>query len=224
MNGGAPPAWRELLTEAVLESGTKRQAAVLIAAAELFSQRGYAATTTKEIARAAGVSEGALFKYFATKEALFERLSGLITEEIFLPLFGYGLDEITVERFPDPKDLFKTLLRNRLELIDDNRIPIRFLLQEVPYRPALRARFLEMLRQLPFRHAADAWTRQGSPHGIPAEDLVPVLVSCVAGFLISRILILPEGFAPDREKDIENFVDFLVRGLAPRDKGGEGAS
>jgi AcrR family transcriptional regulator len=216
MNDGAPPAWRELLIEAAMESGTKRQAAVLVAAAELFSQKGYAATTTREIAQAAGVSEGALFKYFASKEALFERLSALITEKIFLPLFGYGLEEITVERFPDPKELFKTLLRNRLELIDDNRIPIRFLLQEVPYRPALRARFLEMLQKLPFLHAADAWARQGLLRDTPAEELIPVLVSCIAGFLMSRILILPEDFVPDREKDIENFVDFLVRGLAPQ--------
>jgi AcrR family transcriptional regulator len=215
-DGKSPPAWRELLAEAAMESGTKRQAATLIAAAELFSQKGYAATTTREIAQRAGVSEGALFKYFATKEALFERLSGLITERICFPLIGYGLDEITAERFPNPKDMFKALLRNRLELIDNNLVPIRILLQELPYRPELRAKFLEFLQRLPFLNAVEAWTRQGLLRDMPAREWPPIILSSLAGFLLSRILILSGDLLPDREKDIENFVDFFVRGLAPQ--------
>lgn len=37
----------------------------------LFARRGFARTTTKEIAEAAGVSEALLFKHFATKAALY---------------------------------------------------------------------------------------------------------------------------------------------------------
>ncbi|MEU9447253.1 helix-turn-helix domain-containing protein [Streptomyces sp. NPDC048277] len=65
---------------------------ILDAAHELMLTIGLARTTTKEIARAAGCSEAALYKYFPSKEELFvhvlaERLPRL------LPLLG----ELTVE-------------------------------------------------------------------------------------------------------------------------------
>jgi len=40
----------------------------------LFSQRGFRGTTTKEIAKAAGVSEAMVFRHFATKEELYSAI------------------------------------------------------------------------------------------------------------------------------------------------------
>lgn len=45
--------------------------AILDCAADLFERRGFDGVTTHEIAAAAGVSEGALFRYFKSKEELF---------------------------------------------------------------------------------------------------------------------------------------------------------
>jgi AcrR family transcriptional regulator len=47
---------------------------ILDAAAELFGVNSYSATTTRDIATAAGIATGTLFNYFATKEAI---VSGL---------------------------------------------------------------------------------------------------------------------------------------------------
>ena len=52
-------------------SGPERQAGLIGAAASLFAANGFKGTTTKEIAKAAGVSEALLFKYFPTKRALY---------------------------------------------------------------------------------------------------------------------------------------------------------
>ncbi len=43
-------------------------------AIKLFSQRGFSGTTTKEIARTAGVSEAMVFRHFANKEELYSAL------------------------------------------------------------------------------------------------------------------------------------------------------
>jgi AcrR family transcriptional regulator len=51
--------------------GDKRREQILQTAVELFSQRGFKGTTTKEIARAAGVSEAMVFRHFATKDELY---------------------------------------------------------------------------------------------------------------------------------------------------------
>lgn len=49
----------------------ERQATLISTAASLFAAKGFKGTTTKEIARATGVSEALLFKHFPTKRALY---------------------------------------------------------------------------------------------------------------------------------------------------------
>ncbi len=51
--------------------GRDRQASLISSAASLFAAKGFKGTTTKEIAKAAGVSEALVFKYFPTKQALY---------------------------------------------------------------------------------------------------------------------------------------------------------
>ena len=51
--------------------GDERRDQILATAVNLFSRNGFRGTTTKEIARAAGVSEAMVFRHFATKEALY---------------------------------------------------------------------------------------------------------------------------------------------------------
>jgi len=51
--------------------GDMRREQILQTAVDLFSQRGFKGTTTKEIARAANVSEAMVFRHFENKEALY---------------------------------------------------------------------------------------------------------------------------------------------------------
>ena len=52
-------------------SGDQRREQILQSAISLFSRRGFSGTTTKEIARGAGVSEAMVFRHFSTKEELY---------------------------------------------------------------------------------------------------------------------------------------------------------
>src|SRR4051812_49755891 len=49
----------------------ERRRAIIGAALPLFARKGFAATTTKELAEAAGVSEALIFKHFPSKAALY---------------------------------------------------------------------------------------------------------------------------------------------------------
>lgn len=49
----------------------ERRQQILRIAVQLFSQRGFSGTTTREIAQAAGVSEAMVFRHFATKQDLY---------------------------------------------------------------------------------------------------------------------------------------------------------
>ncbi|WP_410672882.1 TetR family transcriptional regulator [Amycolatopsis sp. cmx-4-68] len=65
------------MTEQPAERGRRRDSAatrraLLDAAAELFAERGFDRTTVRDIAKLAGVNQSLLFRYFGSKEALFE--------------------------------------------------------------------------------------------------------------------------------------------------------
>lgn len=55
-------------------SGDKRREQILMSAISLFSQKGFSGTTTKEIARIAGVSEATVFKHFARKSDIYDAI------------------------------------------------------------------------------------------------------------------------------------------------------
>ncbi|MBA4186019.1 MAG: TetR/AcrR family transcriptional regulator [Acidobacteria bacterium] len=55
-------------------SGDARHSQILQVAIRLFSQNGFSGTTTKEIARVAGVSEAMVFRHFATKHELYHAI------------------------------------------------------------------------------------------------------------------------------------------------------
>src|SRR5688572_8218050 len=55
---------------------------ILLAARQLLNEKGYDATTTRDIAHAAEIASGTLFNYFPTKEAIIACLAGDALNEI----------------------------------------------------------------------------------------------------------------------------------------------
>ncbi len=55
-------------------AGGERRLQIVCVAMNLFSQRGFRGTTTKQIAEAAGVSEAIIFRHFATKKELYSAI------------------------------------------------------------------------------------------------------------------------------------------------------
>jgi len=68
--------------------GPERSQAIVAAALGLFARRGFTGTTTREVARAAGVSEALLFKHFPRKDSLYRAIleSKIRDAERALPL------------------------------------------------------------------------------------------------------------------------------------------
>ena len=63
--------------------GTSAREEILDAAAELFSQQGYAATSTRAIALAVGIKQASLYYHFANKEQILsELLTGTVTPSL----------------------------------------------------------------------------------------------------------------------------------------------
>lgn len=79
------------------DRGRRTRDNLLVAARAVFEERGYAATRMADIARAAGVSHGTTYTWFADKEALLRALVDTMIDEVFAAL-AIG-DEV-----PDPHE------------------------------------------------------------------------------------------------------------------------
>ena len=60
---------------------TEKQERILTCALELFAENGYDATSTSKVAKAAGVSEGLIFRHFDSKQGLLEAILSLGHEQ-----------------------------------------------------------------------------------------------------------------------------------------------
>src|SRR5215467_7626727 len=54
----------------------ERKTRILAAVRKVFAQKGLEGTTTRELAKEAGVSEALLYKHFPSKEALYQAMLG----------------------------------------------------------------------------------------------------------------------------------------------------
>ena len=74
------------MTPTKAEQADATRSALSAAARQLFTERGYAATSTSEIVERAGVTRGALYHHFAAKDelfrAVFEQLEGEVTRRV----------------------------------------------------------------------------------------------------------------------------------------------
>ena len=63
-----------MTTTGAVRAGSERRDEILAIAAQLFAERGFAATTVREIADAAGILSGSLYHHFDSKESMVDEL------------------------------------------------------------------------------------------------------------------------------------------------------
>src|SRR5664279_3783461 len=95
------------------EANPERERRILDAASELITHYGYDKTTVDEIASAAGVSKGAVYLHFKSKEDLFEAL--LLRESDVVTMRFFEL----LDADPQGVTIF-TIYRYQLVVLDDS--------------------------------------------------------------------------------------------------------
>lgn len=98
------------------DDGNRRQA-LLRSAARLFRLRGFAATSTRDIAAAAGMQSGSPFYHFESKQAL---LAAVMLEGMQRALAAQAAAlaaAASVHAEPTPRQTLRALVRNHLEVL-----------------------------------------------------------------------------------------------------------
>ena len=116
----------------------QREAQILDAATKIFASKGFRAATTREIAAAAGVSEGTIYNYFDSKYDLLIAMSQRLALESL-----QQLDQLPPQE--DVRAYVTALVRDRFELLTKNMDLIRALMPEVLVDDELRQAYVEQV-------------------------------------------------------------------------------
>ena len=187
-----------------------RRQDILEAGLKLFAEKGYNGSTTAEIARAAGVAEGTIFRHFPTKKDL------LIA--VLEPKVLEGLIQLNKEHSEDtPTEFFRCFLRNRLELIKKNESLIRLMFAEAQYHIEVReALFNGIIGQA--ISITKPWFEKGVERGdFRALPFLPTMRSFMGMVMIcglfGHVFI---GLSPEKtiEEATDHILDLFLHGLA----------
>jgi AcrR family transcriptional regulator len=190
-----------------------RKEQILKAAFSVFSEKGFAAATTGEIARIAGVAEGTLYLYFKSKRDLFiEVIQNLIITMSLMDM---------VKRLPDDdtESVFRGILHNRMRMAEgDSFKSIPFLMMEIQRDPELKSVWAEQAIH-PFMSQLDSLYISMKEAGKLREMNTAVVSRGIGGMIIGFILLyIMEGeFNPvkklSQDEIVDNLVDFILHGI-----------
>jgi len=207
-------SWLKSIFEEDAQSMTDKQKAVIKAAVELFSKKGYAATSTKEIAMRAKVAEGTIFKQYPTKKDLMLWITGRIIHKAFFPFITSGISDLLAKNHNNREEFLSDFLQNRFTLIQDGVPLFKIIFQEIPFQPDIRIMLIEQLKKLPLPAIAEKLFKGKSSTNFSETEVLNILLSCTIGFFILRLMIMPELFPKKHlKKDAETLLRFINQGL-----------
>ncbi len=178
-----------------------RRADVVRLAGQLFAQKGYRATTVREIADAAGILSGSLYHHFDSKESIGDEILSDFMNEI---LADY---RAAVASGSDPRSVLEQIVRSTSRTLVRHRAALTILQNDWSYFSAL-PRFDYLRKAL--REIEGTWVsqlEQGIAQGAFRSDLDPALTYR----LLRDVLWIPAAWRRSGKYPTDQIVDAFLR-------------
>ena len=205
-----PPARTRKLRRGPL---TRKQ--ILDASLRLFSEKGFAGTSVRDIAQAAGITDAAIYYHFASKRDLIE---ALIEERGFTAALE-GLER--AEIITGPRESIPLIARAGLALVYQNRDLMKVLMVEALAEEAMAAEEYRILFERWERAEARIlryYAAQGMLRTAAIDQVAKQLVLTVLGAFSDYMMTPSEGPRPDLPPEelvehVEAAIQHIVQGI-----------
>lgn len=198
-------------------NSSETQDKILDAAIKHFARYGYHGAKTADIAKEAGVSEGAVFKYYGTKKDILRGVMNRIIQEIVPGMLMMTDEEFTdLTREEDIRRQIKQYIKVRIERVLQNIDPFKILMNELQYHPEILDEFkeqfiLRIVKKMELFFAV--WSEKGvfrqvDPH-VAARSLMGMM-----NMIAIESIVLKSPMDLDRELDV--VLDIFMNGLFAR--------
>jgi AcrR family transcriptional regulator len=188
---------------------------VLDAALELFVEKGFATTRVEDIAARAGLSKGAVYLYFPSKEAILE---GLVKRAV-LPIANNAMG-IFESYAGDPRPVISAALKMVAGRLSDPKLVAipRLLVREMinfphfaqMYREAVLDRVMPVVERLIRNGIEEGYFRQVDPELTLRSIVGPIVLH----LLIAEIFGITPAGGLSIERLIDNHLTILFDGLS----------
>ena len=197
-------------------SNPEREQRILAAAADLIAHYGYDKTSVEEIARAAGVSKGAIYLHYRSKEALFEALLLRDSEEAIRRFYEL------IDADPAGVTIFNIY---RYTLVVTEELPL--LKAVYMHDRRLLGDYLRRQRDTPLASQMMSFSSDFVRHyqqaGLIRQDLDPDMVAYLLVALRNGVFgmdeIVPSEYLVSISVLGETLAEMLARGLEPANTG-----
>ncbi|WP_155286959.1 TetR/AcrR family transcriptional regulator [Lacticaseibacillus zhaodongensis] len=170
----------------VFDTMTTKQVQIIRAAIDVFADKGYANSSTHEIAKRAHVAEGNIFAKFGSKRGLLRAIIDPVIQSIFPQTIDGFLREDFRADYATLDEFINAMVRNRIDLVRNNKKVLKAFLSEIIYNSDNWDRLKQEMPQ-------GYWTRMytlfdrlkaaGELVDWPDQDIARVLWSNFGGML-----------------------------------------
>jgi AcrR family transcriptional regulator len=180
----------------------RRRAQILAAAGRVFARQGFHRTTVREVAREAGIADGTIYLYFASKQQLLLALLGQLGR------VGERPADFAELAGADARRALGSYLRRRFEDLREWRQLFAAVFPEVLADPGLRA--AQAAQTVPAFEAAEAeLARRMAAGELPPLD--PALLARAAAATVLGLLVLDVLGDPVVDARWEELPGFLAQ-------------
>ncbi|WP_373897596.1 TetR/AcrR family transcriptional regulator [Haloimpatiens sp. FM7315] len=193
-----------------------RENDILNAAIKIFSERGYNAARTCDIAKEAGVSEGTVFRYFKNKDELLHKVMIKLIEILGNKLITKRLTKIIKDnREKGEREVLKQILKDRIELFETHEDIFKVVITEIQYNKELRDTFVKNII-MKGKDVISIFIEEGIASDIFREIDVAIVIRSFIGMVSMYIIqnkVFPEIIQIDKEKQLDEMVDLILYGI-----------
>ncbi|MCH1627813.1 TetR/AcrR family transcriptional regulator [Ferdinandcohnia quinoae] len=199
---------------------SEKQIKIIEAAVEIFSEKGYAAASTSEIAKKAGVAEGTIFRHYRTKKDLLYSIITPTLLKIVFPVVAKTFIKQVLVKHEDLSfdEIIRKMLFNRYNFVKNNTPLLKIILQEIAFHDEMKMQFQEAFMDHAYNkliEVVEYYQAKGEIIDIPTKSVIRMVVTTIFGFLIMRFIIVPESEWND-EEEIELTIQFIMNGLSKK--------
>ncbi|MQA07127.1 MAG: TetR family transcriptional regulator [Pseudonocardiaceae bacterium] len=188
-----------------------RRAELLALAAEMFAERGYRATTVRDIADAAGILSGSLYHHFDSKESMVDEILTDFLDE----LFGRYREIVASEL--GPRATLEAIVVASFECINARRAEVAIYQNESKYLVRFDRFSYLADRNVEFRKLWIRLLEEGMREGVFRQGLD---VELVYRFIRDTVWVAVHWYRPGGElsaRDVaEQYLQILLDGIAVR--------
>lgn len=196
---------------------TDKQWKILKAALTVFTEKGYSASTTSEIARVAGVAEGTIFRHFKTKKDILLATLIPLMQNFIGPGVTNSLHDLLLQNESLPiEDVLQLILEDRQKHITALWPLLRIVVIEANYHPELKAVLLNnVIGQVQRSFLAFLQQRQCKGElrdDVDINSMMRSIVGAFAAYLVSCNLFNQYRQEKENRQEIKAIVDLFLRG------------